>query len=211
MPRPLLFLDVDGPLLPFGEPTRDAADAGDGANGDNSGNRADGAKPPANGGNRADGGKLLANGGTRAGGDNPLANGGTRAGGDNPLLHRLDPALGPRLLALDCVLVWATTWSDEANTTIAPLLGLPPLPVIDFPEATAPVPRGVHWKTHSLSEWAGHRPFIWLDDEITETDRTWTTAAHPAPTLLLRVDPARGVTEEDFATMGEWLRLHGCR
>jgi hypothetical protein len=66
----LLFLDVDGPLIPFGAtdrpyPVYEAA-----------------AVPP-------------------------------RAVADHPLLSRIDPALGPRLAALGCELVWATTWMDR--------------------------------------------------------------------------------------------------
>ena len=157
-PRPLLFLDVDGPLIPFGEAARE-----------------------------------------------PLTHEG------NPLLGRLDPAVGPRLLALPCDLVWATTWWHGANDTIAPRLGLPRLPVVSRPEDDAPAPRGLHWKTRPLSEWAGHRPFVWLDDEIGPMDRLWIEAAHPAPALLLRVDPARGLTEEDFTATEEWLRARSPR
>ncbi|GAA2548684.1 MULTISPECIES: HAD domain-containing protein [Streptomyces] len=153
-PRPILFLDVDGPLIPFGAAAR-----------------------------------------------GPLTQ------EANPLLGRLDPTVGARLLALPCDLVWATTWLDEANDTVAPRLGLPRLPVVDGPEEDPPGPRGLHWKTRRLSEWAGRRPYIWLDDEIGEPDRLWTEAAHPAPVLLLRVDPAGGLTEADFAVMREWLGL----
>ncbi|CAL9498287.1 hypothetical protein SUDANB176_03390 [Streptomyces sp. enrichment culture] len=154
VPRPILFLDVDGPLIPFGAAAR-----------------------------------------------GPLAPEG------NPLLGRLDPAVGARLLALPCDLVWATTWRHEANAAIAPRLGLPSLPVVDRPEDDAPAPRGLHWKTRLLSEWAGHRPFVWLDDEIGAMDRLWIESAHPAPALLLRVDPARGLTEADLAVTEEWLSL----
>lgn len=35
--------------------------------------------------------------------------------GANPLLGRVDPRFGPNLLALQCALVWATTWEAEAN------------------------------------------------------------------------------------------------
>lgn len=80
-PRPLLFLDVDGPLIPFGGTGYAVGDAE-----------------------------------------------------GHPLLARLDPAHGPRLLALPCDLVWATTWGDEANEVIAPRIGLPRLPVADWPE-----------------------------------------------------------------------------
>ncbi|WP_149552210.1 HAD domain-containing protein [Streptomyces marokkonensis] len=155
--RPFLFLDVDGPLLPFGTGT------------------------PAR---------------------EPLTNSG------NPLLTRLDPTVGARLLALACDLVWATTWQHEANDTIAPRLGLPRLPMVSWPEDDdAPAPRGLHWKTRRLTEWAGRRPFVWLDDEIGAPDRNWVEAAHPAPALLHRVDPAKGLTEADFEVVREWLGL----
>lgn len=164
VPRPLLFLDVDGPLIPFGGtpeqypegyPTYAPAEAG-----------------------------------------------------ANPLLARVNPALGPRLLALPCDLVWATTWESEANESLSPLLGLPDLPVVTWPPEPSyeDVPRGLHWKTRPLLDWSGGRPFAWLDDEITDADRAWALAHHPARSLLLRVDHRHGITDADFAALEAWLR-----
>jgi hypothetical protein len=124
---------------------------------------------------------------------------------DNPLLNRLDPADGPRLLELDCELVWATTWMAEANDEICPRLGLPALPVVTWSDAPDQPSHGPHWKTKDLLAWAACRPFIWLDDEIRAADRTWVATHHPAPALLLRVDPATGLTDNDYIRIRRWL------
>src|SRR4051812_46167317 len=116
----LLFLDVDGPLIPFGAADR-AYPVYD---------RAPAVPPDAAG---------------------------------HPLLNRVDPALGRRLTALGCELVWATTWMDEANACLAPWLGLPPLPVVEWPDEDAP-PDLLHWKTRPLVAWTAGRPFVWIDD-----------------------------------------------
>jgi hypothetical protein len=154
--RPLLFLDVDGTLLPFG-------------------------------------------GEVRTFGDDP-----------NPLLARLDPAHGPRLAALRCDLVWATTWMADANDALAPRLGLPGLPVVDWPEPSDVDEQderaGLHWKTRTLVAWAGGRPFAWVDDEITRADRAWVAAHHPGAALLHRVDHRQGLTDADYAALGAWVR-----
>jgi hypothetical protein len=154
----LLFLDVDGPLVPFG--------AADGAY--------------------------------------PVFTGPADVTVTHPLLNRVDPALGPRLAALGCTLVWATTWADDANAELAPWLGLPPLPVVAWPDQDEP-PGPPHWKTRPLVARADGRPFIWLDDEITEADRAWTATHHPGPALLHRVDHRHGLTEADFAAVAGWL------
>ncbi|HUQ59120.1 HAD domain-containing protein [Lentzea sp.] len=148
--RPILFLDVDGPLLPFGHGV---------------------------------------------------------AG--TPGLARLDPRHGPRLAALPCELIWATTWMDEANDEIAPLLGLPELPVATWPDdpATedADARRGLHWKTRRLVALAGDRPFAWVDDEIGEKDRAWV-GRHHSRALLHAVDPRLGLTDADYLALDAWLR-----
>ncbi|WP_211222415.1 HAD domain-containing protein [Actinokineospora enzanensis] len=150
--RPLLFLDIDGTLLPFGPTdTRPAS------------------PPPA-----------------------------------NPLLAGLDPTHGARLLALPCDLMWATTWMHEANEILSPALGLPRLPVVDFPDSLDQ--DLLHWKTRTLARTAATRPFIWLDDEITALDRTWVSRHHPTQALLHPVDPSRGLTPADFTILAEWLR-----
>ncbi len=123
------------------------------------------------------------------------------------MLVRVDPALGPRLAALNCELVWATTWRHEANDCVAPLLGLPPLPVVDFPEPSDEDCRhGLHWKTRALCEWAAGRAFAWIDDEITGADRDWVAANYPAGALLHRVDVRLGLVAADFTAIEAWLR-----
>ncbi|GIJ43992.1 hypothetical protein Val02_08780 [Virgisporangium aliadipatigenens] len=122
----------------------------------------------------------------------------------NPLLERLDPADGERLLSLPGDLAWATSWMAEANEVIAPILGLPDLPVVDWPDDGPPLP-GTHWKTVGISRWAADRPFVWLDDEITDADRRWVAAHHPRPALLHRVDPSIGLTGGDLAAVRRWL------
>ncbi|MFJ9347099.1 HAD domain-containing protein [Streptomyces sp. NPDC101237] len=126
----------------------------------------------------------------------------------NPLVTRIDPALGPRLAALGCELVWATTWMDDANDCVAPWLGLPPLPVVDWPDEDEP-PALLHWKTRALVEWAGQRPFVWIDDEITEADRAWVATHHRGPALLHRVDHQFGLTPADLRAVKSWLATHG--
>ena len=123
----------------------------------------------------------------------------------NPLLGRLDPADGRRLIALGCELVWATTWMAEANEEVAPRLGLPELPVVEWPDDDSDPPRGLHWKTAPLVVRAAGRTFVWLDDEITDADRRWVAAHHPGRALLHRIDPQTGLTDADFATIDGWL------
>jgi HAD domain in Swiss Army Knife RNA repair proteins len=157
--RPLLFLDVDGPLLPF-----------------------------------SDGWQHEPSGSTS---DSHLA--------------RLDPQVGPRLAALPCDLVWAMTWEEEANIAVAPRIGLPQLPVVHWPEPSDAHARedqwfGLHWKTRTLMAWADGRPFVWIDDEITDADRDWVSTNHSAPALLHHIAPSRGLAEKDFAVLEQWLR-----
>ncbi|WP_330300087.1 hypothetical protein [Streptomyces sp. NBC_00503] len=160
--RPLLFLDVDGPLIPFGGtggyPVYDPQGPADGAP-------------------------------------------------EHPLLSRIDPGLGPRLAALPCELVWATTWEDDANLCVAPRLGLPQLPVVHWPEPSDEDGRGgTHWKTPGLVSRAAGRAFVWVDDEIGAADRRWVRAHHTGAALLHRVDPRTGLGDADFAALEGWLR-----
>lgn len=155
---PLLFLDVDGPLLPFG--------------------------------------------GT--------AQRGHRESTEVPHLARLRLDAGPRLAGMPRTLVWATTWLEDANTEIAPRLGLPDLPVVTWPEPDGASERedqwlGLYWKTRTVVTWAAGRPFAWVDDEITDADRDWVAAHHHGHTLLCSVDASIGITDQDFAALDAWF------
>lgn len=96
---------------------------------------------------------------------------------------------------------------EDANEVIAPLLGLPALPVAALPEED--VTGVLHWKTRALVQAAAGRPFIWVDDEITDPDRAWVSAHHRGPALLHRVASETGLTEADFAVLHDWLGYDG--
>lgn len=157
--RPLLFLDVDGTLIPFGQSQQQA----------------------------------------------PLDS------KSSSYRSRLNPQAGARLAALPCQLVWATTWENEANIEVAPRLGLPPLPVVHWPEPTSSGELedqwfNLHWKTRTLVAWAAGRPFVWVDDEITNADKDWVATHHPGRALLHRVQAAQGISNADLDTIDTWLK-----
>lgn len=124
---------------------------------------------------------------------------------------RLDPAHGPRLLELASLyeLVWATTWGDDANVHIGPVLGLPHLPVVHWPELFGAGEEGTYWKTAHLVAHAAGRPFAWVDDEITDADRTFVAARHEGPALLHLVDPRHGLADADFTALDTFARSLG--
>ncbi|MFD3543586.1 HAD domain-containing protein [Streptomyces sp. NPDC058662] len=170
--RPLLLLDVDGPLNPF----RAAFPALRGYTGHRM-------HPTVWTARRAPGSRSARRG----------------------LKVRLHPSHGARLRALPLELVWATTWMHQANTMIAPHIGLPgDLPVIEWPELFARDPDGLYWKTRPLLDWAAGRPFAWVDDMITARDRAWVAAHHPSPALLLRIHPRHGLRDRDFTALTQW-------
>lgn len=121
-----------------------------------------------------------------------------------PLRVWLNPRHGPALEALPFDLVWATTWEEEANAYVAPVLGLPELPFIAWSSPRTEPGGGVFWKTPEIVAWAEGRAFAWIDDEITEADRTWVAEHHDGPALLHRIDPRRGLVADDFTTLAEW-------
>ncbi|WP_329899838.1 MULTISPECIES: hypothetical protein [unclassified Streptomyces] len=132
-----------------------------------------------------------------------------------PLRVWLNEEHGRRLRELGRLydLVWATTWGAEANTYIGPVLGLPELPVVEWPGAarTQPLdttswPAGLFWKTPHLVEHAAGRPFAWVDDELSVIDRTFVTGRHGSHALLHRIDPRLGLREPDFTALADFAR-----
>jgi hypothetical protein len=125
-----------------------------------------------------------------------------------PLRVWLNPTHGSYLIALPFDLVWATTWAAEANEWIAPHIGLPSLPVVEWPKDAQ---RGrfeaadsTYWKTRHLVEYAAGRPFAWVDDEIGVADKNYVAAHHQGPALLHWVSPAKGLLDDDFRALHVW-------
>ncbi len=120
------------------------------------------------------------------------------------MAHCIPPGVGPRLcrLADHYDLVWATGWEDRANEHLPALLGLPgKLPYLTF--AGAARFGTSHWKLDAIGRYAGARPLAWVDDCIDESGRRWA-GSREAPTLLVPVEPARGLEEPHVEALIRW-------
>jgi hypothetical protein len=130
----------------------------------------------------------------------------------------LNPSHGPELLALAAdtglELVWCTTWSHEANTRIGPAIGLPPLPVVEFP-ATDLAADGSgwlqtgSWKWDAVARYAAGRPVAWLDDDhddlhFAPARAAFESARAGTSTLLCHCDPRTGLLPEHRNQVRTW-------
>jgi len=128
---------------------------------------------------------------------------------DGVLAPWLEPDYGRMLLTLaaetNAELVWATGRNHQANQSIGPAIGLPPLAVVDL-TGVEPNRAGVHWKVPHIAAWVGRRPLAWLDDEFQDSDFDWaaTRTATGLPTLLVPVDERDGFESAHATTVRTW-------
>jgi hypothetical protein len=131
------------------------------------------------------------------------------------VVDRSRAALIAQLSSLGAV-VWATSWSVVHTHHLSQDLGLPadtaaiPFPPnlhVD-PRNPAPTPKlhwVARWVNRNLSqEGAPATAVIWIDDQLNEDATEW--ARHEVrPTLLIRPDPATGLSEAHLAEVREFL------
>ena len=114
----------------------------------------------------------------------------------------LSPGHGKLLASLSRAyeLVWATAWEHRANQLICPVLELPALPVIEFPFDG----RDLYFrKLPAVIDAVGNRACAWIDDEYQPDHYVWAER-RDAPTLILDIDPAEGLTSDVVARLADW-------
>ena len=100
---------------------------------------------------------------------------------------------------------WHSTWREAAVTELAPVLGLPDIPVSVAPEWTDPPP-GVWWKLPAAQRVvAAGRRLVWTDDDLAVLgDGLGSVSASP-DALLLSPDPRTGLAAADLDRIRRFL------
>jgi hypothetical protein len=123
-------------------------------------------------------------------------------------LVRVHPGHGRLLQQLSefADLTWATSWDEEANRLLAPLLGLDPLPVIQCHMAHL----GHYDKFSLVVRGVQNQPLVWFDDLHSAAAVAWA-AAREHPTRLIHVDPAVGLASSDIDLARDFLQAVAAR
>jgi len=102
----------------------------------------------------------------------------------------------------DYELVWASGWEERADEHLPHLLGLPRgLSHLRFERAVGT--SHAHWKLEAIEAHAEGRPLAWIDDSLDAACESWA-AEREAPTLLVRTDPRRGLTDAEARELRDW-------
>ena len=109
-----------------------------------------------------------------------------------------------RELAPQFAIAWASSWEADANVYLCPYFGLPELPFVVFP----PSPFPPSAKVPAVDAFVGQRAVAWVDDIVTAEARVWARE-RDAPTLLVEVDPAVGLTRDAVDDLLAWRRRLG--
>jgi Swiss Army Knife RNA repair-like protein len=120
--------------------------------------------------------------------------------------HWLSSHVGALLVRLsrtfECV--WCTGWEERAEEHLPRLLGLPGGWAHVAFDALPRDARHGHWKLTAIDAHAGReRPLAWVDDALDDACERWADE-RPGPTLLVRTDPAVGLTVAHASALEAW-------
>lgn len=105
------------------------------------------------------------------------------------IIARLADLHARNLIAIE----WLTSWEDDANTMLAPRIGLGQYPVHLEPD----VRTELYWKEHVVRDHAATSArFIWVDDEMTDHQAHATVPRDFPDGLVIAPDPLVGLTHE---------------
>lgn len=119
-------------------------------------------------------------------------------------MMNLDVNDGPVLMGMTDVfdLAWGTTWENDANTLIAPKIGLPG----DLPVATTRYHE--YSKAKGVLRLAAGRPFVWLDDALSAQDKQQIFADSP-DSMVIDVNESVGLSAKNLKVARTWAQgLH---
>lgn len=121
---------------------------------------------------------------------------------------RLSPCHAEWLRELSATfeIVWASGWGEAANELICPIFDLPPFRVVPLP----PVPFEPRDKVPAVAAFTGDRTAAWVEDIVTDEARAWASE-RAAPTLIVEVSPASGLTRDIVEELQSWETTLGLR
>lgn len=122
------------------------------------------------------------------------------------LPHLLADKAGERIsrLARAFEAVWCTGWEERAGEHLPHLLGLECAPFAHLSFDGSAGDPGRHWKLDAIDGHAGpERPVAWVDDGHDDRTRAWAEQ-RPGPTLLVRTEPAVGLTDAHVSALEAW-------
>jgi hypothetical protein len=103
--------------------------------------------------------------------------------------------------------VWHSTWRTAAVTDLAPVLGLPAIPVSVAPEWTKRDP-AVWWKLPAARRVVeSGRRLVWTDDDIAVLGEQVADLAQRPGTLLIGPDRRTGLTAEHLEQIATFLGM----
>jgi len=119
--------------------------------------------------------------------------------GDDPV--RLNPAHARWLRDLASLyeIAWASACAQDLNLYCERLIQLAPMQRVPMPLPPFDPDR----KVEAVAAFVGDRPVAWLDDAFGEIARSWARE-RSAPTLLVDVDPATGLTIDVIDRLAAW-------
>lgn len=123
-------------------------------------------------------------------------------GDDEPVRLALIHGAWLRELSGSFDLVWATAWVHQAPQLLGPILGLEAFPYVPIPD----LPFSPEEKVAAIAAFVGERPVAWLDDVMVPEAQVWA-GSRIAPTLLIEVDHATGMTRDHVERLLAWSSL----